>query len=434
MLVTGGWNAICSTLRLLIIAKMAFHAIFLPVYEGPDEPMHLARARAAARVTDSTHPSASSVDPAVVQSIRSWPCGLSLHDAFKCPPFGGERAAFNILGQPRAAGDQTSTENYEAHQPPLYYLGVGAVLAPMDWLAQKAPERQLLVLRALAVLLVAWTLWLPVKRLGLANRDFELLLLAALFLPGASESLVRAANDIGVFAWAAGFLYLMASRPDPKPWQVALASAAGPLLKLTALPVIAYAAVAAFQNGRRRTSLLVIGCSAAIFPLQWVRGWMWGGTLEANSVSPIPDSLGTMVLGVAKSFVTLAKTAIWLGGWAGFRAPRWLLVSFALTILYLAFRCLRRRRTSGPVLPHAVAALIAAVGIVFFAIGHKKVFGVWGAVGGWYAWGWAPWLAFSLADVFELRDDHKLELALALSLAVVALNVAWYAIALSTYG
>lgn len=289
-------------------------------------------------------------------------------------------------------------------------------------------------MRTMAVLLVAWSLLIPIRRLGIGNKEFELLLLAALLIPGASESLIRAANDVAVFAWAAGFLYLMDRLPPTSQWKIALVSTIGPLLKLTALPIVAYVALKEWKDGRRRTALLILACSAVVFPLQRARGWMWGGTLEANSAAPISDSLGTIVAGVAKSFVTLMKTAIWLGGWSGFRAPVWLLVSFCLAILCVVWRCFRKLPTARSWVPHLAATLVAVLGIIVFALGHRKVFGVWGAVGGWYAWGWVPWLALAIGELVEFRRDRLLELAWSLALTIGALNVAWYSLAFKNYG
>jgi len=421
-------------LRTLVLLRLAVHALFNPVYEGPDEPFHLARARQVVDRPVAEVMRGGSVDPGVVRSIRAWPCGPSLNAAFGCPPFGGEPAAFNILGPARAAGAGKPQENYQAHQPPLYYLAAGSLLKLFSLAKISAPEAQLLLLRLASVFLVGIALLLPVKRLGRENLLFETVLLLALLLPGAAESLVRVANDVSVFAWSALLVSLVFRRDSFKPGLIACLSALGPLLKLTALPVVAVAAMAGWRTRGWRCGLVVAISGLTFLPVQWLRGWAWGGTLEANVPLSASESFQMILVGLAHSVYTFLKTSVWLGGWAVFRPPIWLLVATSLFALLLAIRVFRfkPRIENWPV--HAAGMAIAALGFIFFAVGKHQLFAVWGAVGGWYAWGWAPWLALFAANALELRAGRDRELILGALLGATILNLAWFETALRTYG
>lgn len=92
------------SLFFVIAARFLFHALFIPAFEGPDEPFHLAHVTAVWR--------SEAVERAVVAAVQSVPCSADLHRAVGCRPF-GQRAAAAVIAKPIA--------NYEAHQPPLFY-------------------------------------------------------------------------------------------------------------------------------------------------------------------------------------------------------------------------------------------------------------------------------------------------------------------------
>ncbi len=421
-------------LGTLVLLRLALHALFNPVYEGPDEPFHLARARQVVERPFADVLRGDRVDPEVVRSIRAWPCGPSLNAAFGCPTFGGEPAAFNILGPARAAGAGGPQENYQAHQPPIYYLAAGSLLKVFSLAKVGAPEAQLLLLRLVSVFLVGIALLLPVRRLGKENPLSETILLLALLLPGAAESLVRVANDVGIFAWSALLVSLVFRRDAFKPGLIACLSALGPLLKLTALPVVAVAAITGWRTRGWRCGLLVAIAGLTFLPVQWLRGWAWGGTLEANVPLSASESFQMILVGLAHSAYTFLKTSVWLGGWAVFRPPTWLLVAAPLFALLLAIRAFRFKPRIENWPAHAAGVAVAALGFIVFAVGKHKLFGVWGAVGGWYAWGWAPWLALLAADSVELRAGRGQEAILGALLGATLLNLVWFEVAFRTYG
>ncbi len=418
-----------------MLAHLTLHAFFSPVYEGPDEPFHLARARAFAQGPFAEALAGEVVDGDLVHSLRAWPCGPALHAAFDCPSFGREKATFNIVEPARrAGGDGGASSNYQAHQPPLYYLAAASVLGLFAPAIGTAPESQVLLLRLAAVLLVGCVLGFPLRRLGKGNAHFETLLLLALLLPGAAESLIRVSNDVAVFAWSVLVVAALSRRERIRTGELAWLAALGPLSKLTAFPVVAVAAVVGWRARGWRSGLLIAVSGLAVLPLQWLRGWAWGGTLEANTPLGALGSLPEIFVGLAHSAATFLKTAIWLGGWTFFRPPVWLLVAIPLLGLIVIVRCLRLRSPMTNRGAHLAGGLLAAAGFVAFALGQRQIFGVWGGVGGWYLWGWAPWLALFASDMLEVRPERVRELILGTLATAAILNAAWFAVAFRIYG
>ena len=80
---------------------MTFHAAFVPAFEGPDEPYHLARALAFAEKPFAQALRGAPVEPSLVEAVRGKPCAENLHRVFGCPLFGSELARFDVLAPDR---------------------------------------------------------------------------------------------------------------------------------------------------------------------------------------------------------------------------------------------------------------------------------------------------------------------------------------------
>lgn len=432
----GRWIAL---LRWAVICRLLFHALFLPMFEGPDEPYHLARAANFADSGLRRGLQGTELDGAIAAAVVAHPCSFDLAQHFGCPEFSGTGGAFNILGGSRNRPPVAPPgRNYEAHQPPLYYLLSGWFLKLLGTLpagvSVEAPEGRLLALRLLSVffVIVAW-LW-PLRLLASEGaRPWEAGLLLVLLIPGAAESLARVANDAAVFLWCA--VMVLAVNRAWRSWGICLLAAVGPLIKLTAVPVCVFGALWLWFRRRRWTALAATAATVAFVPIQLLRGWQWGGTLELEGLGTAwSDPLTIIGLGILHSAYTFIKTALWLGGWSVFRPPIWLLISGALLIL--AWLAVVRFKSAGwgTVLPHGIALLAAVAGFVAFAIGKRGVFGVWGAVGGWYAWDWLPWVAVALAQLITVKRKYRRVLVLCSVLWILAANLSWILIAIRLYG
>lgn len=424
-------------LAAAVILRLAFHVVFVPAFEGPDEPHHLARVQAFASGPFGDAFRGSAVQPPLVQAVRGNPCGLGLHRDFGCPLFGRAVARFDVLAPGADSSPAAARPNPEDHQPPLYYalagLALRALRATMGTTGTPSPVTALLFLRLLSVALVAAALLWPLRRLARGRPPgLAVGVLLLLLTPGAAEALARASNDGALFLWAALCLDALERRARA-PVLLALL-AAGPLLKLTAFPIVAFALVGLAAQRRVRLAVFAALASLSVFPVQAARGWLWGGTYEFNRAARAPlGSLSDTVLGLARSAYTFVKTTFWLGEWSFFRAPRPLVAAF---FLLLAGALVAARRRVPPLrLPaHAAAASAAALGFLAFAVGNRLFYGDWGGLGGWYVWGWLPWLALAASDLATLSRRGAAILLTALAAFVLVANALWLAVAWPLYG
>jgi hypothetical protein len=390
---------VTRVLILLVAAKLLFHAWYVPAWEGPDEPFHLARVRGGDFVSAN-----------IVHSIQTHPCASDLHRAVGCSPFGSEAG-----GKPQPL----QVRNYEAHQPPLFYA-IGRVwIAPFN-----DPLSQLCAMRLFSSLLVIAAIVVFLRPIGAGWLDAALL---AMLVPGAAEALARCANDAGVFAWSAAAMWAISRKVRTA--FIAVLAMLGPLVKLTALVVVAFLIAWVYENRDAIHAILIASLSMLFIPLQQTRGYRFGGTVELNAAAASThDSLSQWVFGFARSAYTFLKTAFWLGEWSFFRAPVWLLLLVAMfAILFLASIRFRSDRA----MPHAVALAVAIFASAAFFVSHRHYWGQWGGVGGWYAWGWFPWIAIAIRDVTTLRHSRALWIAGA-ALATIA-NLAWFVAAQRIY-
>jgi hypothetical protein len=254
--------------------------------------------------------------------------------------------------------------------------------------------------------------------------------LALLALPGAADSLARCANDAAVFTWCCLILWTLQRRTPEV--VVFFLLAVGPLLKPTALPIAAFAVCLLWRRGERRKAVIALTGALVVFPLQALRGWKWGGTYELNRPAlALTEGLADIVVGFGRSIYTFIKTTAWLGGWSFFRAPRLLLVGYV--VLGLCLLAAVRFRSHKEWIPHAAGLALAMVGFMVFALANRRFFGVWGGVGGWYVWGWFPWLLTAGFDLLTLRPVPARLLFGATVILVVATSLIYYWTAAGIY-
>lgn len=419
-----------GALALLVVARMAFHAVFLPAFEGPDEPHHLARVLAFAAGPPTDAFGGARVPATVVGTVKAFPCSASLAAAYGCPLFDGRGAGFNLLRAAPPPLPAAAVANPEANQPPLAYAAMGLALRVAP---EPAIASALLFARLFSVALVALAIFGPLRILSRRwSPEAAAAGLLALLLPGASEALARASNDAAVFLWAAVVVAALGSRVRSA--GLILLLAAGPLIKLTAIPVVVFAVAALFLEGRRGVAMAGGAASLAVFPLQALRGWLWGGTIELNGPSrAIGEPFGRAILGFARSAYVFVKTTFWVGGWSFVRPPGMLTIGYFALVLAVFFAC--RWRPSPPrVAAHAAAFAAAAAGFTVFALANRRFYGGWGGVAGWYLWDWSPWVFSAASDLLRFRTGAVRALLGSAALFVVVANAAWLAAAFRLYG
>ena len=423
-----------AILAAAVVVRMAFHAVYLPAFEGPDEPQHLARIRDFAYAPLPEAFEGASVDPEIVASVLAHPCP---RPEIGCPPYASTPAVFNLLRRAprtkepsRPVRAAQAIANEESKQPPLAYLAMGAPLRLLG--AHPEPAAMLLYARLFSVGLVALALFGALRRLFARSPGAAVAGLLALLAPGAAEDFARCSNDAAVFLWAALVLAALERRTGAFGMIVLLAC--GPMLKLTALPVSAFAVAVLWLGGRRGAAAGGAAASALVFPVQALRGWIGGGAIELHRQRPpIDETLGGWILGFAQTAYTLVKAPMWAMGWSLLRPPA-LLVGLYLGFLAAAAIAVRRSPDARRLSAHALAALVAAAGTVVFAVATRRYFGVWGGVTGWYVWDWTPWLAVAALDLAAIDRRFARPLLALEAVVVVAANAVWFASAGSAYG
>jgi hypothetical protein len=256
-----------------------------------------------------------------------------------------------------------------------------------------------------------------------------------LLLPGAAEALARGSNDAAIFFWTA--LTIEKTIHHARSAALVALLALGPLIKLTAFPVVAAVVVGLWLERRRVTAAVAGLVSLLVVGVQAMRGWSWGGTYELNRSGVAPGSIGSVPEGLFRSFYTFVKTVFWLGEWSFFRAPRLLVGIWFCVLAVLVIALLRRNRQaqrvppSLPTMSHVLGGTVAVAGVLLLVIFNRKYFGQWGGLGGWYAWGWAPWIAVAWHPDFERRHSRWMP---ALVGFVILANGLWFRSALDLYG
>ena len=424
-----------TALAVLVVVRFAFQAVFLPVFEGPDEPFHLGRILAFRDTSFAEAFRGARLSPAIVSAVSAYPCGPDLHRALACPLFDGGGATFNILKRPATNSRASVVENYENQQPPLFYLTSGMAYRLVSDSSDAVPNRvalDLLVFRVLSVILVSLSLlWLG-RAISVGwSSDARTAILVALLLPGAAEALARCSNDAALFFWSAAVVSTL-KKPGREGLILTLL-ALGPLIKLTAIPVVVMAVVYLWVKRGSRMAAAGAFASLLVLPVEILRGWRGPRAYDLSAAWSGLESVGAMLLGMARSVYTLAKTVFWLGGWSFFRAPGFLVVAWFLFLAIVLFSA-RIRRDCEAVVPHAAGILVAGGGVLLLSIGNWRVFGDWGGLGGWYVWTWLPWLAAAGTEALRLPRRLGRKLLIAEATFVVVANVLYFTTAFEIYG
>jgi len=380
----------------------------LPLWEGFDEWAHTAYIERLACGQGLLALGRTPVSREVAESLRLMPLPYGHHAL----PFehityeqwwgltAGERQARieRLDALPRAWACRPSREpvlNYEAQQPPLYYL----LLAPVQQAAGGVSlRRRVLILRLLSVLLASFAIPLTYELARRARCSEVCAVTAAALaalLPGFGMTAARVGND-GVSASIFALLLLAVVSNGP-PLAAGAALGAGLLTKayfLTAAPALALAWGGRLRTKRGALSLAAAFGAAAIIAAWWYgrNYWLTGSWSGLQQVAANPDaSLLRTLAGAGRAdwrrFFDIAFLShVWIGNWSFLQLRSWIYRVFALlaaaALAGLIIRLRRQRR--------CCAGLLQLAGFyVFFWLGlcyHELTFAAVGASSGagWY--------------------------------------------------
>jgi hypothetical protein len=395
------YAAFISILWLAFVARGAFQAVVAPMWDGFDEPFHVAYVDFVARHGRPPGFLEKSFPAYYYRALWALPSFIG-HGAPGFPAWrdltAAERAARRdsaaILARPGPGGPVYVHNNYERQQPPLFYY----VAAPVAWLFRNAtlPER-VVALRLFGVflssLVVPISAWL--FRLLLPARGLFFALPIAALLPNTLFFVDHVTNDALAWPVMASFCFaavLAARRPERtlRFLAVGLLAAAAVWTKLTLLPVLP-AALAAVLLARRRHDgragwtrkfFAAFGTPVALLvPL-----FLWNH-ISSGTWTGIIYEIQTPGVGAAAYLAALphfhpwdfiwpwVTMHLWSGGWA-FVGPRpavYRLVVAALAALGGALALSAWRRKSGlagwrRMTPLVVFALFFLLAMFFHAL------------------------------------------------------------------
>ena len=314
------------------LARLAFYAAMLPLWEGYDEWSHFAVVRAVA-AGHFLPPRDAPVPADVEASLRSVPVPWELR--YLPPPARTEDAYWAPGNRDRPPGSWPHLAAYEALQAPLYYWLMGPLVR---LLAGCGLPAQVLVLRWVAAFVGSLVIPL-VFALALAIfADARLALACAAVvavMPGFAWDVARVGNDCLAVLLFTALLVLVARRAH---WlAIGIVLGFGLLTKayfLAALVIILWIPRAALA-------------ALAISGWWYARNLWTTGTLSGLSEAVMLRRTGTPAL-VHSAFALPWKTAIdstllshiYFGGWSSLTVRSWMYHAFYLLILAAALGCL----------------------------------------------------------------------------------------------
>jgi hypothetical protein len=372
------------------VARGAIQALVTPIWEGFDEPFHVAYVTFVAqngRPPGYEEPSYTVQYRRALRMLPSWlGSGIpSFQEWQQLKP--EERAARRALaaspGSGMASPPQYESENYERQQPPLFYY----LAAPVAWLLRRSSLPQLIVALRLFCVLIA-SLAVPatarLARLLLPQRGVFLALPIAAFLPNTLFFTDRVTNDAlawPILAAAAGTLVLAARRPaDPRRFLwLGLLVAAGVWTKMTLLPLLPAAGMAALLarrrlDGRRRANLVA---SAGVPALLIAPLLAWNKS-AAGTWTGITYAIHGPRPGIATALAEWKdvdwpiflrhwiRNHLWAGGWEFLQPPEPVYLAAAAVLLLAGLGALASARRRHRALPGRTRWLPLVFLAIFF--------------------------------------------------------------------
>ncbi|WOF24171.1 DUF2142 domain-containing protein [Microbacterium betulae] len=319
------------------VAVVAFWALFTPVFDAPDETLHVNSAARLAEGGGWPDPGEARFQ-AMVADARgeaAWPAA--------------ERATFAEL---RAEDPGDVGLDQMTQHPPTYYLYVSVFLRAVDFVDLRV-DVALLIARLSGLLFAAplpLLVWDSVRRVTRSRRAGIVGAASLLAVPQLAHILGSVSNDVMMIAFGSAVVWLTvrlmtgdARRRVVVGLGVALALAL--LTKSTALPLVPFAGLAlllwpsALPLARRirRTALAAVIALAGGW--WWVRNLVVHGTLQPAGIvyepTPWADGTGPDPLFFAEQLWQRVSSSFWgKFGWLDYPIPTFL--SDILTVVCLA--------------------------------------------------------------------------------------------------
>jgi hypothetical protein len=256
--------------------------------------------------------------------------------------------------QPQA--DAPTYSQYEAQQPPLYYV---LMAFPYTLAAQWSLPARLLLLRILGLLMVSVAIPLSYSaaRLALGTERLALMVpVAFAALPGLMIDVCRVANDCFAIPLATALLLislrLTVRNVGLRAWMVAglilgalLVTKAYALVFLGLLPLVGFLQRPNLRNGRKPIAGYILAAAIAISISGW---WYWlawqlTGTISGEQLDAAASrfSLFQKLITIPRinwlaSMDSAAFTHIWVGGWSFLVLRSWMYRVFEVVAISAA--------------------------------------------------------------------------------------------------
>lgn len=437
---------------LCFLCRAGWHAALLPLWEGFDEWAHVAYLQRLASGQGLPLPGQTRISREVQASLSLTPMPAvplstphSTHSQYwRLPP--AERAVLrdSLLGLPRSWArqeDPAGELNYEAQQPPLYYLSLAPIERAFAFLP--LPER-LLALRLVGVLLASLIVPLTFGAARAATGSVPAAtaaaaLVAAMPLPAMTAA--RVGNDALSMVLFAALLWVLARAAPQSGFRHALAAGLllglGLLTKayfLTAVPALAMVYLwRVLPRRSRRTAAVqaaLVFATAGLLSFWWYwRNYRWTGSWSglqqtAGQSSSIAELLEQALHVDWPRFAEISfRTHLWIGHWSFLQLRSWMYsvfaVLYALAGLGLLLPWLRRR----PQNARGLGAAVLLCGWFWLGLAyHEVTFARLGlsSSAGWYAVAVVSAEAVLLAAGWSALEGGRLRL-LAVAAALFAL-------------
>ena len=393
----------------IFLVRGFFYAAILPIWEGYDEPFHFAYIQYLVS-THTTPTLATHVSRQVDASLHvlplPWtikaqaiPKPLYTHDDFwRASATQRELLTSKFKEIPREWALEPSLErvrNYEAQQPPLYYV----LFSPLMARLRDAPlETQVFTLRfggiALASLAVPLAYTMMRHITGKSTAAFSVVSLA-IVMPELYINLARISNEVPTVLLYTALLYMLVrflEEPPQLPMLIlsAILIGFGLLTKayfLTSIPALFFVIVFAWWRWpRQRLRLLMYSLVVASVIVVVAGPWYlhvhqltgsWSGLERATTA---PDSMLKTLAHIPdvnwlSGCFSITISHIWFGAWSFLKVGKaWYLLLgsvYVLAVLGVAMLCWRTRnargRASMPISPNSLFAVICIY--AFFCLG-----------------------------------------------------------------